>query len=95
MHWSDFALLSLEEIITYYEFEVSLALANRIETEIFEQIDRIESFPLAAPESDVFPGTRKLVILNLPYVAFIRQRTDKQWEVVDIVHSARKLPKSS
>ena len=26
IHWSDFALQSLEEIITYYEFEVSLAL---------------------------------------------------------------------
>jgi plasmid stabilization system protein ParE len=47
---------------------------------------------MSAPASDLCPGTRKLVIRNLPYVAFIRQLDSDVWEVVDVVHTARKLP---
>ena len=48
---------------------------------------------MSIPASDVYPGTRKLVISNLPYVAFIRQLSGTDWQVVDVVHTARKLPK--
>jgi hypothetical protein len=42
--------------------------------------------------SDLFPGTRKRVISNLPYVAFIRQLDGEVWEAIDIVHTSRRLP---
>lgn len=95
MHWSDFALESLAEILCYYETEASPAIAADIENRIFEQVDAIATFPMRIPESDIYPGTRKLVILRLPYVAFIRQRVDGEWQVVDIVHTSRKIPKES
>ena len=49
---------------------------------------------MSIPASDVYPGTRKLVISNLPYVAFIRRLSGTDWQVVDIVHTARWLPKA-
>ncbi len=48
---------------------------------------------MSIPASELFPGSRKLVISNLPYVAFIRQLDGAVWEVVDIVHTSRMLPK--
>ncbi len=92
--WSDFALQSLVEIILWYEQEAGRNVADSIENRIFKQVDNIDLFPMRAPESDIFLGTRKLVITNLPYVAFIRNIENDYWEVVDIVHTSRKLPKS-
>ena len=95
MQWSDFALRSLEEIILYYEVEAGLAVADAIENRIFGQVEKIDQFPLSIPESELYPGTRKLVFNNLPYVAFIRLIKGNRWQVVDIVHTSRKLPKHS
>lgn len=95
MQWSDFALRSLEEIILYYEIEAGLAVADAIENRIFAQVEKIASFPMSVPESELYPGTRKLVFTHLPYVAFIRCVKANRWEVVDIVHTTRKLPKHS
>lgn len=95
MRWSDFALRSLEEIILYYETEAGLAVADAIENRIFDQVEKIAPFPMRIPESDIYPGTRKLVFNHLPYVAFIRLIAANTWEVVDIVHTSRKLPKNS
>jgi plasmid stabilization system protein ParE len=94
VQWSDFSLQSLEEIIVYYEFEAGRSVAGNIQERIFEQVEKIDMFPMSMPESDIFPGTRKLVISRLPYVAFIRQLDPVLWEVVDIVHTSRKLPKN-
>ena len=93
LRWSDFALQSLEEIIIYYEMEAGRGVADAVEKRLFDQIEAIDRFPMSIPESEIFPGTRKLVISKLPYVAFIRQITDGEWEVVDVVHTSRKLPK--
>ena len=95
MRWSDFALRSLEEIVLYYEAEAGLAVADAIEARIFDQVEKIAPFPMSVPESEIYPGTRKLVFTHLPYVAFIRLIKGNRWEVVDIVHTSRKLPKNS
>jgi plasmid stabilization system protein ParE len=95
IQWSDFALRSLEEIITYYETEAGLAVADAVEKRIFDQIEKLDRFPMSIAESDIFPGARKLVFTNLPYVAFIRLIGADTWELVDIVHTSRKLPKNS
>jgi len=58
------------------------------------KVEKIDGFPMSLPASELFPGTRKLVISNLPYVAFIRQLNGAVWEVVDVVHTARKFPKT-
>lgn len=92
--WSDFALRSLEEILVYYETVAGLTVAQDVEQRIFEQVEQMHVFPMALPASDIFPGLRKLVISRLPYVAFIRPLRDSVWEVVDIVHTSRKLPKN-
>ncbi|MDP1531568.1 MAG: type II toxin-antitoxin system RelE/ParE family toxin [Rhodoferax sp.] len=92
---SELALQSIEEIILYYELEAGLAVADAVERRIFEQIEAIEPCPMSIPESEIFPGARKLVISKLPYVAFVRQIDAQLWEVVDVVHTSRKLPKSA
>ncbi|MBP9685366.1 MAG: type II toxin-antitoxin system RelE/ParE family toxin [Rhodoferax sp.] len=94
IQWSDFALQSLEDIIIWYEVEADRHVADSIAARIFTQIEKMETFPMSAPVSEIFPGTRKVAIKNLPYVAFIRPIEDGMWKVVDIVHTARKLPKS-
>ena len=93
IQWSDFALESLEEIIIWYELEAGRQVADSVQNRIWQQVEKIDALPLSIPVSDLFLGTRKLVISNLPYVAFIRQLDGAVWEVVDIVHTSRKLPK--
>jgi plasmid stabilization system protein ParE len=93
IQWSDFALQSLEEIILYYEQEGGRILADRAELEIWSQVEDSNRFPEAIAKSEIFPGTRRLVIQTFPYVAFIRKIDVDLWEVVDIVHTSRKLPK--
>ena len=93
MQWSDYALESLEEIIIWYELEAGRQVADSVQNRIWQQVEKIDAFPMSIPVSDLFPGARKLVISNLPYVAFIRQLDGAVWEVVDIVHTSRKLPK--
>lgn len=99
IQWSNFALQSLEEIIAYYELQGGRRLADRALAEIWDQVEASNLFPKAMPLSDVlgdvFPGMRKLVISTFPYVAFLRQLDDDLWEVVDVVHTSRKLPKNS
>lgn len=94
IQWSDFALESLEEIIVWYELEAGRQVADSVQNRIWRQVEKIDGFAMSLPASDIFPKTRKLVISNLPYVAFIRQLDGAVWEVVDIVHSSRKLPKA-
>ncbi len=95
LQWSELALQSLEEIIFYYEFEAGRRVADAVEKRLFEQIEMVDRYPMGFSESEIFPGTRKLVISKLPYVAFIRQIDAQLWEVVDVVHTSRKLPKSA
>jgi plasmid stabilization system protein ParE len=94
IQWSDFALQSLEEIIIWYEVEAGRNVADSVEGRIFTQIEKMDVFPMSVPVSDIFPHTRRVVIKNLPYVAFIRPIDASIWEVVDIVHTSRKLPKN-
>jgi plasmid stabilization system protein ParE len=91
---STLARESLLEILDYYEVEVSEEFADAIEERITKQIFDLDGFEMSIPESQILPGTRKLVISKLPYVAFIRQVSVKEWEVVDIIHTSRKIPKS-
>jgi len=91
--WSTWARESLLEILTYYEESVNENFADSMEDRITKQVDALKGFEMSIPESDIFPGTRKLVISKLPYVAFIRKLQSGSWEVVDIVHTSRKLPK--
>jgi plasmid stabilization system protein ParE len=95
IQWSDFALRSLEEIVLHYEAEGGRELANRAEMEIWSQVEDSNRFPEAIQESEIFPGTRRLVIRIFPYVVFIRKIELELWEVVDVVHTARMLPKGS
>jgi plasmid stabilization system protein ParE len=88
-------LQSLEEIVLHYEEEGGRNLADRAELEIWSQVEDSNHFPDAIQESELFPGTRRLVIKIFPYVAFIRKIDDDLWEVVDVVHTSRKIPKVS
>jgi plasmid stabilization system protein ParE len=90
---SGLAEQSLGEIVTYYAAKVSEDFSESIENRILNQIEAINGVEKSIPISTIFPSTRKLVISKLPYVAFIRERSVGSWEVVDIVHTSRKLPK--
>ncbi len=94
IEWSDFALDSLAEIILWYEQQAGHAVAKSVEDRIFKQVQTVATFPRSIPVSEFMPALRKLVIKNLPYNAYTRQRADGVWEVVDIVHTSRKLPKT-
>jgi plasmid stabilization system protein ParE len=93
MTWSQSAEDSLFEILNFYELEVSLDFSESIENRIYAQVQKLEGFEESILRSDIYPATRKLVISKLPYVAFIRERSKGLWEVVEIVHTSRKLPK--
>jgi plasmid stabilization system protein ParE len=92
---SELAEQSLDQIVTYYAEIANEEVSESIENRILGQIEAINGFEKSIPISEIFPGTRKLVISKLPYVAFIRERSKEVWEVVDIVHTSRKLPKQS
>ena len=92
---SELAEQSLDQIVTYYAEVANEEVSESIENRILGQIEAINGFETSIPISVIFPGTRKLVISKLPYVAFIRERSKEVWEVVDIVHTSRKLPKQS
>jgi plasmid stabilization system protein ParE len=90
---SELAENSLNEIFDYYIEHAGFHVAEDIEIRILKQITSITGFETAFPKSEVYPETRKLVIMKLPYVAFIRELQSGLWEVVDIIHTSRKLPK--
>lgn len=90
--WSDLASESIIEIIAYYELEVDEAFADSVEADIVSQVAQMVHFPRSIPETDIFPNARKLVIKGFPYVAFLRIRGDVL-EVIDVVHTSRRLPK--
>jgi toxin ParE1/3/4 len=90
--WSTLAEESIIEIVAYYEEEAGFEVADRAEEEIFQQVEKIKKFPRSIPVSDVFPELRKLVIQGFPYVAFLRINNDVI-EVVDVIHTSRKIPK--
>jgi toxin ParE1/3/4 len=90
--WSTLAQESIIEIVAYYEEEAGFEVADRAEEEIFEQVEKIKKFPRSIPVSEVFPELRKLVIQGFPYVAFLRINSDVI-EVVDVIHTSRKIPK--
>ena len=92
---SELAEESLDEIVAYYAVTVNEDFSESIENRILDQIDAINGFEKSIPVSELFPTARKLVISKLPYVAFIRERSQDEWEVIDIVHTSRKLPKQS
>jgi plasmid stabilization system protein ParE len=94
IEWSDFALQSMAEIIHYYEDEAGAAIADYVQGQLFSQVEKYTTFPNSAPDSDVFPGLKKVLIQRLPYVAFIREQRVGYWQVVDVVHSSRRLPKN-
>ena len=79
----------------YYEAEAGHSVADAIENRIFDQVERLHRFPMSVAESNIYSGTRKLVFVNLPYVAFVRLISANRWQVVDSVHTSRKLPKNS
>ncbi|MEI2812342.1 MAG: type II toxin-antitoxin system RelE/ParE family toxin [Burkholderiaceae bacterium] len=92
---SELAEESLDEIVAYYAVTVNEDFSESIENRILDQIDAINGFEKSIPVSELFPTARKLVISKLPYVAFIRENSQGEWEVIDIVHTSRKLPKQS
>ena len=77
------------------EAESGRELANRAEMEIWSQVEDSNRFPEDIQESEIFQGTRRLVIRIFPYVVFIRKTDSGLWEVLDVVHTARMLPKGS
>jgi len=90
---SDLAEQSLNEIFNYYMENAGFDVAESVEVRIISQIKAMSGFEKALPRSEIYPTTRKLVISKIPYVAFIRENQYGEWEVIDIVHTSRRLPK--
>ena len=62
---------------------------------VFKSVVKCGGMEQAELELNIGISTVSRHIKDLPYVAFIRPIQGGVWEVVDIVHTARKLPKNS
>ncbi|MBI5910912.1 MAG: type II toxin-antitoxin system RelE/ParE family toxin [Betaproteobacteria bacterium] len=89
--WADEALDDLEEIVAYHYAESGPRTAEAVERRIVEQIEGLPPFPERIRKSDRIPGARELVINRLPYIAFVKLRSD-EIVVLNVVHTARKFP---
>ena len=91
--FSDSAEQDLHELLTYYLEEAGVEVALMIENRLMNQINRLAVFPERIRQSERITGVRELVFRGLPYIAFVRIHENRQMlEVVNIVHTARKLP---
>jgi plasmid stabilization system protein ParE len=94
--WSDLSLESLAEIVLWYDEQVNPAFADSVKQQISKQVQLYTKEPLtpsSLPNSEFYPGTRKLFVRDFPYVVIIRHVKRERWEVVDVIHTSRKLPK--
>jgi len=89
--WTDEALDDLADILVYYLERAGPATAASVEARIVNQIEALRAFPESIRNSERIPGTRKLMIQRLPYIAFVQVIPD-QILVLNIVHTARKFP---
>jgi plasmid stabilization system protein ParE len=95
INWSDLSLYSVADIVFWYESNVDAKFADSVRRHIEDQIQIYAKPPLnpnSIPNSDIYPEFKRLVISKYPYIAFIRQIDGDLWEVVDVVHTSRKLP---
>ena len=89
--WTDEAIDSIEGIVASHYAESGPRTAEAVERRIVEQVEGLPPFPERIRNSDRIPGARELVINRLPYIAFVKLRSD-EIVVLNVVHTARKFP---
>lgn len=89
--WTDEALDDLAAILVYYLERAGPATAASVEARIVKQIEALRSHPERIRKSERIPGTRELVIQQLPYLVFVQLGPDRIL-VLNVVHTARKFP---
>lgn len=89
--WTDEALSDFENILAYYYLNAGEATTEAIERRIVEQLEKLLDFPERVRASERITGAREAVINRLPYIAFIRVSGD-EFQILNIVHTARKFP---
>lgn len=80
---------NLDEILLYYASLGGFILAESISNQISLNIEKLEFMPTRCPISSFSSSIRKLVIKNLPLVAYFEIIDDKVY-ILEILHTSRK-----
>ncbi len=90
VRWTTPALRDLESIGSHIEQDNSTAVAARVVSTVFDQVDNLATFPHIGRAGRV-PHTRELVVVDTPYIVPYRVR-DNEIEILAVFHSARQWP---
>jgi plasmid stabilization system protein ParE len=96
LSWTDQSLISMDEIVEWYENKVNTSFADSAKNKITNQIFFYTKPPLSPnslPDSDFYAGWKKLVIDGFPLIAYLRHIQNEEWEIMDVIHTSRKIPK--
>lgn len=90
VRWTAPAARDLTQICDYIESKGSPAAARRVALSIYESVDGLAKFTEQGRVGRK-PGTRELVLSDLPYLGIYRIR-GQAVEILRILHGARKWP---
>ena len=89
LEWSVFALADRDDIFSFIEAD-SPRSAIKVDDAIRTHVERLATFPESGRIGRV-PGTRELVITELPYIVGYRVTADAV-RILRILHSAQPWP---
>ena len=90
LRWTRLAERDLDEIAGYIEAD-NPAAAARVVLEIIDQVETLLPGHPAIGRPGRVPGTRELVIRDLPYIVPYRVR-DSGLELLRVLHTSRRWP---
>jgi toxin ParE1/3/4 len=86
IEWTQAAEDDLVEALVWYIEQADRETGQHVVTRLFAAADRLEIFPHSG-RLGVLPGTRELVVPNLPY--FLVYKVTDKVEVLRVMHTSR------
>ena len=86
IEWTQAAEDDLVETLAWYIEQLDKGTGQRLATRLFAATDRLEIFPHSG-RPGLLPGTRELVVPDLPY--FLAYRVTDKVEILRVMHTAR------
>jgi toxin ParE1/3/4 len=90
LRWTQPAARDLTNICDYIEGHDTPATARRVALLIYRSVNSLQKFPHRG-RAGRKPGTRELVVTNLPYIVIYRVR-EGVVEIARILHGAQDWP---
>ncbi|MGB9237171.1 MAG: type II toxin-antitoxin system RelE/ParE family toxin [Terriglobales bacterium] len=92
IEWTEQAIRQLDQAHDYIALSNNKELATRITTQIVTTIQQLARFPMSVRSGRV-PGTRELVISNIPFVVAYAIARDRI-VILAIYHGAQQWPEA-